>query len=66
MYAAHILWGIAAALMLHNWIAGFAFLAVSVTHYLSRVDAEERMMLEQFGEQYESYMQRTGRLTPWF
>lgn len=66
MYAAHILWGIAAALMLHNWIAGFAFLVVSVVHYLSRVNAEEQMMLEQFGEQYESYMQRTGRIIPRF
>ena len=66
MYAAHILWGIAAVLMLHNWIAGFAFLVVSVAHYLSRVNAEEQMMLEQFGEQYESYMQRTGRIIPRF
>ncbi len=66
MYAAHILWGIAAVLMLHNWIAGFAFLVVSVVHYLSRVNAEEQMMLEQFGVQYESYMQRTGRIIPRF
>lgn len=64
MYAAHILWGIAAALMLHNWIAGFAFLVIAVAQYLSRVNAEEQMMLEQFGEQYESYMQRTGRIIP--
>lgn len=64
MYAAHILWGIAAVLMLHNWIAGFAFLIVSVIHYLSRVNAEEQMMLERFGEQYERYMQRTGRIIP--
>lgn len=66
MYAAHILWGIAAALMLHNWIAGFAFLTVSVVHYLSRVNTEEQMMLDQFGEQYESYIQRTGRIIPRF
>ena len=66
MYAAHILWSIAAALMLHNWIAGFAFLFVTVTQYFSRVSAEEQMMLEQFGEQYENYMQRTGRIIPRF
>jgi protein-S-isoprenylcysteine O-methyltransferase Ste14 len=64
MYAAHLLWGVAAALMLHNWIAGWAFLVVSVVQYLSRVHAEEQMMLEQFGASYESYMQRTGRIIP--
>jgi protein-S-isoprenylcysteine O-methyltransferase Ste14 len=66
MYAAHILWGIASALMLHNWIAGFTFLVVTVIQYLSRVNAEEQMMLEEFGEQYETYMQRSGRIIPSF
>lgn len=64
MYAAHILWGIATPLMLHNWIAGFAFLLLSTLQYLTRVGAEERMMLEQFGDQYREYMQTTGRLIP--
>jgi protein-S-isoprenylcysteine O-methyltransferase Ste14 len=64
MYAAHILWGIAAALMLHNWIVGLTLPGVMVAVYLSRVSAEEQMMLEQFGEQYRAYMQRTGRLIP--
>jgi protein-S-isoprenylcysteine O-methyltransferase Ste14 len=66
MYAAHILWAIAQAMMLHNWIAGYSFLVVSVIQYLLRVNAEEQMMLEQFGEQYENYMQRTGRIIPRF
>jgi protein-S-isoprenylcysteine O-methyltransferase Ste14 len=64
MYAAHILWGVAAVLMLHNWIAGSAILVVSVAHYFSRANAEEQMMLEHFGERYESYMRRTGRIIP--
>ncbi len=64
MYAAHILWAIAAVLMLHNWIAGFVLLVVFVPQYLLRVNAEEQMMLEHFGVQYESYMQRTGRIIP--
>ena len=64
MYAAHIMWGIAAAMMLHNWIAGYALLIVSVIQYLYRVNGEEQMMLDQFGEEYASYMQRTGRLVP--
>jgi protein-S-isoprenylcysteine O-methyltransferase Ste14 len=64
MYAAHILWGVATPLMLHNWIAGFAFLLLTTLQYLSRVGDEERMMLEQFGEEYRSYMERTGRIIP--
>lgn len=30
----------------------------------SRVPREEQMMLEQFGEQYRAYMERTGRIFP--
>lgn len=66
MYAAHLLWAIAQVMMLHNWIAGYSFLVVFVPQYLLRVNAEEQMMLEQFGEQYEIYMQRTGRIIPRF
>lgn len=64
MYAAHLLWGIATPLMLHNWIAGFTFLLLTAIQYFSRVGAEEQMMLAQFGEKYERYMQRTGRILP--
>jgi len=64
IYAAHILWGIATPLILHNWIAGFAPLVVFVAQYASRVGAEERMMVERFGEEYERYKERTGRIVP--
>lgn len=64
MYAAHMLWAIAQVLMLHNWIAGFSFLVIVIPHYLFRVNDEEQMMLDQFGEGYREYMQRTGRIIP--
>jgi protein-S-isoprenylcysteine O-methyltransferase Ste14 len=64
MYAAQWLWGIAQVLLLHNWIAGFSGLALSVLLYLLRIPREERMMLEHFGEKYRSYMDRTGRILP--
>lgn len=64
MYAAHLLWAIAQVLMLHNWIAGYSFLVITIPVYLLRVDDEEQMMLEQFGEGYREYMQRTGRIIP--
>lgn len=64
MYSAHLLWAIAQALLLQNWIAGPAFLVVQVPLYLRRIPTEERMMLEQYGDEYREYMGRTGRLFP--
>jgi len=51
MYAAHFLWAP-------------AFLVVQIPLYLRRIPTEERMMLEQFGDEYREYMKRTGRLIP--
>jgi protein-S-isoprenylcysteine O-methyltransferase Ste14 len=65
MYAAFLLWGIAQALLLPNWIAGFSGLVGFGTLYFLRVRHEERMMLETFGEDYRNYMSRTARLVPW-
>lgn len=64
MYAAHLLWAIAQALLLQNWIAGLAMLAFFLPLCLLRVPREERMMLEHFGEAYRSYVNRTGRVIP--
>jgi protein-S-isoprenylcysteine O-methyltransferase Ste14 len=41
-----------------NWRSRFAFL------YALRVRAEERMMVEQFGDEYGAYRARTKRLVP--
>lgn len=38
--------------------------AVQITLLLLRLGKEERMMLAHFGEEYRSYMARTGRLLP--
>jgi len=62
MYTAHLLWAIAQGLLLANWIAGWAFLLLSLPLYLIRIPKEEQMMLEHFGEEYREYMNRTGRL----
>lgn len=66
MYAAHLLWAIAQALLLENWLAGWAFLVAFVPFYLLRVPHEERMMLEQFGQEYRDYMACAGRMIPRF
>ncbi len=66
MYAAHMLWAIAQVLLLENWLAGWAFLVICVPFYLLRAPKEERMMLEQFDEQYRQYISRTGGIVPRF
>jgi len=64
MYTAHLLWAIAQGLLLSNWLAGWAFLVLSIPLYIIRIPKEEKMMLERFGEEYCSYKSRTGALIP--
>jgi protein-S-isoprenylcysteine O-methyltransferase Ste14 len=64
MYTAHWLWAIAQALLIENWLAGLALLVTFLPLCLIRIPREEQMMLENFGEQYLQYMNRTGRLIP--
>ena len=66
MYASQWLWVLAQPLLLQNWIAGFLNLLVFVPFYFLRVREEERLMLEQFGDRYRSYMQRVGAVLPRF
>ena len=64
MYASQWLWVIAQPLLLQNWIAGFANLLVFIPFYFLRVKAEEQMMIDSFGPQYQEYMKRTGGVLP--
>jgi protein-S-isoprenylcysteine O-methyltransferase Ste14 len=64
MYAAIFLFSIAQGLMLSNWLAGWSGLATFAVLYFVRTPREERMMCESFGQDYQEYMQQTGRLFP--
>ena len=64
IYAAVWLSVIAQALLLSNWIVGPLGMLFFLPVYVTRVPREEQMMLEQFGEEYRTYMQQTGRLLP--
>lgn len=64
IYTAFLLWAVAQALLLHNWLVGLAGLGSFLLVYRVRVPQEERMMLEHFGEAYRSYMNRTGGIIP--
>jgi protein-S-isoprenylcysteine O-methyltransferase Ste14 len=64
MYASQWLLTLATPLLLQNWIAGFLNLVVFIPFYILRVKAEEQMMLDSFGKQYQEYMKKTGRVLP--
>jgi protein-S-isoprenylcysteine O-methyltransferase Ste14 len=64
MYASQWLLVIAQPLLLQNWIAGFLNFLVFIPFYLLRVKAEEQMMLDSFGAQYQDYMKNTGGVLP--
>ena len=64
MYSALVLYAVAHALVIPNWVAGPSNLVAFAVLFAFRVRAEERMMLEQFGDEYTAYMARTKRLVP--
>jgi protein-S-isoprenylcysteine O-methyltransferase Ste14 len=64
MYSAFWLWAAAQALLLPNWVAGFAGLVGFGILFFGRIAEEERMMLETFGDRYHEYMARTHRVIP--
>ncbi|MEL6397665.1 MAG: protein-S-isoprenylcysteine O-methyltransferase [Cyanobacteria bacterium J06607_6] len=64
MYTAIWLWSLAQGLLLTNWMAGLSGILAFGTLYCLRVGKEEAMMLAQFGDQYQAYMDQTKRLLP--
>ena len=66
IYTAHILWGIAQAMMLPNWLAGWLTLPLILVVFALRIPNEEKTMIEQFGDEYREYMRSTGGIIPKF
>ncbi|MCX8032470.1 MAG: isoprenylcysteine carboxylmethyltransferase family protein [Thermoleophilia bacterium] len=64
MYTAFLVLHVAAFLMTANWFIGITWMGGLVVILVLRVRREEAMMCEHFGEEYGSYMRRTGRLIP--
>jgi protein-S-isoprenylcysteine O-methyltransferase Ste14 len=64
MYAALFLYSIGQALVVPNWVAGPSYLVAFGILFALRIGAEERMMLETFGDEYAAYMARTKLLVP--
>lgn len=66
MYASQWLWVIAQPLLLQNWLAGWLDLFVFILFYVLRVRAEEKLMIDAFGDQYRDYMKKVGGVFPKF
>jgi protein-S-isoprenylcysteine O-methyltransferase Ste14 len=64
MYAALFLYSVGQALVLPNWVAGPSYLVTFGILFALRVQAEENLMLEEFGAEYAAYTAKTQRLIP--
>lgn len=64
MYLALLLYSLGQALVLPNWVVGPSYGVAFLLLFACRVGPEERMMLDEFGRDYEAYMARTKRLVP--
>ena len=64
MYLGFLLWAIAQLLLLPNWVVGAAGLVGWIVFFVSRVGREERMLLDEFGTEYQEYIARSYRVLP--
>jgi protein-S-isoprenylcysteine O-methyltransferase Ste14 len=64
LYAAALIIALGLSLTAANWLLAVTWTGATVLLVLSRLGVEEAMLLEEFGDAYREYMQRTGRLVP--
>jgi protein-S-isoprenylcysteine O-methyltransferase Ste14 len=64
MYLGLLVYAAGQALLLPNWVAGPSYLVAISLLFCLRVGPEERMMLAEFGDDYQAYTARTKRLVP--
>lgn len=64
MYSAFYLLHFAVFFLTANWFIGVTWLAGLSVIILLRVKREESMLLSKFGNEYVSYIERTGRFIP--
>jgi len=63
IYLAMMVFMTAITLIAANWFL-IAFLVISIVDLALRIPNEEQMMIEMFGDEYQAYIQRTGKLLP--
>ena len=64
MYTSIFLYALGQALVVPNWIVGPANLVAFFVLFAARVQSEEQMMADKFGDQYRNYLTKTKLLIP--
>ena len=65
MYTIHLAYFLSWVLVSANFLF-LIYYVLAIFLIMLRIPKEEQMMLEKFGEEYRTYMKRTGRLLPYF
>jgi protein-S-isoprenylcysteine O-methyltransferase Ste14 len=64
IYLAFLMMQISVLLLTSNWFIGLSGIAIIVAVIAIRVPEEEKMLIEQFGDEYRTYRKKTGALLP--
>jgi len=64
MYSDMTLWLISFVMITANWFYAITIATGLLILFVVRIPDEEKLMIEQFGEEYKRYMQRTRRIIP--
>ena len=64
IYLAFLLMQISVLLLTSNWFIGLCGIAIISAVIAIRIPEEEKMLSEQFGDEYRQYIDRTGRFMP--
>ena len=64
IYLAFLLMQISVLLLTSNWFIGFCGIAIIVSIIAIRLPEEEKLLIEQFSDEYREYMKCTGSLLP--
>lgn len=63
-YSASLLSFIGFGVTLNNWLSLIVVLALPFIAFLYRMNVEEKVLIERFGEKYKEHIKRTKRLIP--
>ena len=64
IYMAFLLMQISVLFLTSNWFIGFCGIAIIISVIALRVPEEEKLLIEQFNDEYREYMKNTGSLLP--
>ncbi|WP_198174960.1 isoprenylcysteine carboxylmethyltransferase family protein [Spirosoma arboris] len=65
MYADMLLWVVSFGLLTANWFYSLTMSVGMTILFVVRIPDEEKLMIDQFGDQYRHYMKTTKRLIPY-